>query len=70
MAIGIAMLAALFMLGLPGCDRDEGPVEEAAEEVDESLEDTADTVDEAVEETADTMEEAADELEEKTDEHY
>lgn len=68
-ALRIAMLAALLMFGLGGCDRNEGPVEEAAEEVDESLEETGDTIDEAVEETADTVEEAADEVEEKADQY-
>lgn len=66
----IAMLAALLMLGLAGCDRNEGPVEEAAEEVDESLEETGETINEAVEETADTVEEAADEVEEEADQQY
>jgi hypothetical protein len=69
-AVRIAMLSALLMFGLAGCDRNEGPVEEAAEEVDESLEETGDTIDEAVEETADTVEEAADEVEEEADQHY
>ncbi len=68
--IRIPTLAALLILGLAGCDRNEGPVEEAAEEVDESLEEAGDKIDEAVEETADTVEEAADEVEEETDQQY
>jgi len=66
----IAILAALLTFGLAACDRNEGPVEEAAEEVDESLEETGDTIDEAVEESADAVEEAADEVEEKADQAY
>jgi predicted small lipoprotein YifL len=66
-AVRIAMLAALLMFGLAGCDRNEGPVEEAAEQVDESMEETGDKFDEAIEETADAVEEAADEVEEKAD---
>lgn len=69
--MSISALAALLLLGLPGCDRNEGPVEEAAEDVDESLEETAEQIDEAAEEAGDKVEEAADELEEETDEqHY
>ena len=71
-AIAIGILAGFLAFGLGGCERDEGPVEEAAEEVDESLdnagdeiEDAAENVDETVESAKDEVEEAAEEVEEE-----
>lgn len=45
-----ATLALFFLLGLGACDRDEGPVEEAAESMDEAGEEIADEVDDATDE--------------------
>lgn len=43
------IFAAILCVGIPGCaaDVDEGPVEEAAESVDEAVEETADEIDDA-----------------------
>jgi hypothetical protein len=52
-----ALLLALGLsLGLTACD--EGPLEEAGEEVDEAFEDAGDGIDDA----ADSIEDAADDL--------
>lgn len=40
-------VTAGFALGGLACDRQEGPLEEAGESIDEAAEDTADSVDDA-----------------------
>lgn len=44
--IGAALLAGVLLVALPGCE-DQGPMEEAGEEVDEGVEDTGDAIDDA-----------------------
>jgi hypothetical protein len=48
----------LFMLfgqfGLQACDVNEGPMEEAGEEIDEAADDASDTLEEACEDATDT----------------
>lgn len=65
-----ALFALLFALGggavLTGCE-EQGPAEEAGEEIDEAVEDAGEEIDEAAEEAGDAVEEAADEVEEETD---
>ena len=64
-----AALAAVLLAGLAACD-DKGPVEQAAEEVDEGLdtlknggkESTASKVDDAVDEAREGAKDAAEEL--------
>lgn len=67
-----ALFALLFALGggavLTGCE-DQGPAEEAGEEIDEAVEDAEEELDEAAEEAGDAVEEAADEVEEETDDN-
>ena len=67
-AIWIGLLAGLLALGVSGCDRDEGPVEETAEAVDESLDEAGDKVDDAAEDIEDSVESAQDEIEEAAEE--
>lgn len=67
-AIWIGLLAGLLALGVSGCDRDEGPVEETAEAVDDSLDEAGDEVDEAAENIEDSVESAQDEIEEAAEE--
>ncbi len=43
--IAAALLASALMITLPACD--EGPLEEAGEEVDEAVEDTGDAIEDA-----------------------
>jgi len=65
-----ALFALLFALGggavLTGCEQ-QGPAEEAGEEIDEAVEDAGEEIDEAAEEAGDAVEDAADEVEEETD---
>ena len=62
------LLLAAAALTVTGCE-DEGPIEEAVDEIDQEgpVEETAEEVGEAAEETADEVEEAADEVEEELD---
>lgn len=41
-------VAFLLVLPLAGCDRDEGPLEEAAEEIEDAVDDVTDEIDDAV----------------------
>lgn len=59
------ILAALLLLA--GCNGEEGPAEQAGEEIDEAVDDAEDTVEEAAESAGDAMEEAGDDVEEATD---
>jgi len=56
----IALIIGFFGVGLTACEN-EGPAEEAGEEVDEAFEETGDAIDE----TADEAEDAADEVEDE-----
>ncbi|WP_341938631.1 hypothetical protein [Marinimicrobium sp. C2-29] len=44
--IAAALLASTFMLGLTACE-DDGPLEEAGENIDESVEDSGDAIEDA-----------------------
>jgi|GEM_PF-969780 len=64
------LLALAFvwgLLGLQGCERD-GPVENAAENVDDALEETGDEIDDAADRARDAAQDAADNLEDAADE--
>lgn len=50
------VLSGVLLLALVGCERDEGPAEEAGEEIDQ-----------AIESAGEKMEEAGDKLRERTD---
>lgn len=56
----------LFALALAGCEN-EGPMEEAGENMDQAVEDAGDQMEQAGDEMGDTMEEAGDKIEESTD---
>lgn len=64
-----ALIALMMALGLTlaGCSDDQGPAEEAGEQVDETMEETGDEVEEATDEMGGEAEEAGDEVEEETD---
>jgi len=53
----VGMSAALAMLG--GCDND-GPLENAAEEVDDAIDDTADDIEDAADDLGDEIDDATD----------
>jgi len=67
--VGFTALAAVFALGLAGCDN-KGPAEQVGEEVDEAVdtiknggdESTANKVDDAVDEAREGAQDAADEV--------
>ncbi|MCA1771082.1 MAG: hypothetical protein LC677_00010 [Halomonas sp.] len=56
-AFGVALLLALLAGGLAACEDEQGPAEEAGENVDETMEEAG----EEMEEAGDEMEEAAEE---------
>ncbi|RRQ20849.1 hypothetical protein [Thiohalobacter thiocyanaticus] len=61
-----ALLIALG-LTLAGCAEDQGPAEEAGENIDESMERAGDEIEGATDEMGDTLEEAGDNMEQSTD---
>ncbi len=52
----IAVLMAAFGLGAAGCDYNDGPVEKAGEQVDQTVDKTGDKMDEAGEKMEDAVE--------------
>jgi predicted small lipoprotein YifL len=44
--IAAAMLAAILLVALPGCDN-QGPLEEAGENIDDGVRDTGDAIEDA-----------------------
>lgn len=64
-ALGGSLLAALLMAA--GCDTDQGPAEQAGEQIDETAEKARQSVEDTVESAGDAVEEGADRLEEETD---
>ncbi|MGM0516909.1 MAG: hypothetical protein ACQER6_04850 [Pseudomonadota bacterium] len=64
-----ALIALMMALGLTvaGCADEQGPAEEAGEQIDQSMEEAGDTMEEATDEIGGQVEEAGDELEEETD---
>lgn len=58
------LLAALLLIA--GCE-DEGPAEQAGEEIDEAAEEAQDTAEDAADSAGDAIEEGADEAEDATD---
>lgn len=59
----IKMLIPFAFLGLVACEQD-GPMEEAGEDLDNAVEETRDEVDDAADEVGDTIEDAVDEVKE------
>ncbi|SDN51929.1 hypothetical protein [Vreelandella arcis] len=56
-AIGVAILLAFLAVGLAACGDDEGPAEEAGENIDETMEDAGEEMEEAGEDMEDAAEE-------------
>jgi hypothetical protein len=54
------------LLALPGCEQ-EGPAEQAGENIDEAVEEMQEKARDASDQAMDKVEEATDKLEEKTD---
>ncbi|SHF76469.1 hypothetical protein SAMN02745148_03481 [Modicisalibacter ilicicola DSM 19980] len=55
--VGLALLMVLLMGGVAACD-DQGPAEEAGENIDEAAEEAGDSVEEMGEEIQDSAEDA------------
>ncbi|MFP4477733.1 MAG: hypothetical protein ACLFOY_19410 [Desulfatibacillaceae bacterium] len=47
LALVLTLILSLLAFGPIGCDRDEGPLEEAAESIEEGTDEAADKVEEA-----------------------
>ncbi len=45
--LGVAMLMATFLIALPGCEKKEGPVEQAGKKVDQAVEKTGQEIEKA-----------------------
>ncbi len=45
-AIATALIVSTLMITLPGCDQ-QGPMEEAGENIDDSIEDAGDSIEDA-----------------------
>ncbi len=56
--IGLILCSFLFVTAFSACEREEGPMEETGEAVEESVEETGDAVEDAGEETGEAVEEA------------
>lgn len=56
-AIGVAILLAFLAVGLTACGDDQGPAEEAGEDIDETMEGAGEEMEEAGEEMEDAAEE-------------
>ncbi|WP_245748409.1 hypothetical protein [Vreelandella subterranea] len=54
---GVALLLAFFAVGLSACGDDQGPAEEAGENIDETMEEAGDEMEEIGEEVEDAAEE-------------
>ncbi|WP_136068904.1 hypothetical protein [Modicisalibacter radicis] len=57
--LGLAMMLALMLGGVAACD-DQGPAEEAGENIDEAAENAGDSVEEMGEDVQDAAEDAQD----------
>lgn len=45
--LGVAVMTAAFLLALPGCQKNEGPVEQAGKKVDNAVEKTGQEIEKA-----------------------
>ena len=62
------LFGAAFLIGGTACGTDgvdEGPVEDAAEEIDHAARETGEAVEEAAEETGEAVEEAGEEMQDE-----
>lgn len=64
-----AVIALMMALGLTvaGCADEQGPAEEAGEQIDQTMEEAGDEIEKATDEVGGKTEEAGDSIEEKTD---
>ena len=64
-----ALIALMMAMGLTiaGCAEEQGPAEEAGEQIDETMEESGDAIEEATDEIGGKVEEGGDQVEEETD---
>ena len=63
----VSVLAVLvFVVGVSGCQKQEGPMEKAGKKVDESVESTKDAMKKAGQQTKEAVKNAAEKVEDKT----
>ncbi|HSE84007.1 MAG TPA: hypothetical protein VLB01_05620 [Thermodesulfobacteriota bacterium] len=63
----VILIAGVFMIGLGGCPKGEGPAERTGEEIDEATEEAGEEAEDAIEDAGDAMEEAGEKLEDSVD---
>ncbi|MDI5890013.1 hypothetical protein [Halomonas rhizosphaerae] len=56
--LGLALLIAMLGVGLAACEEEQGPAEEAGENIDESMDEMGEEMEEAGEEMEETAEDA------------
>ena len=62
------LLAVLFgsaLVATSGCERDRGPLEDAADDIGDAIEDAGDAIEDAADDVADEVEDAAEEVEDR-----
>jgi len=60
------LFSSLLLIGLTACDRNEGPAEQAGEQVDDMMQETQEQFNDAVDETGEAIEETGDEVRDHT----
>ena len=65
----VLLSSAFLLFALGGCEKHEGPAEEAGEKIDNALEKSGSKVDNAMEKTGKAMEEAGEDLKDKAQGH-
>lgn len=58
--VNTALIIGVLAVGLPGCDFNEGPAEEAGKKVDEATEQAGEKIEEAGEKIQDAAQDATD----------
>lgn len=56
----IMIVGAVAALGLTACDQNEGPLDEAAEDVEDAADDAADDVEDAADDAGDELDDMTD----------
>lgn len=62
----ILSISVILLAAVGGCDRDQGPAEQAGEKIDQAVEETGQQLEQATEQAGQKLEEAGDRLREGT----
>ncbi len=60
--ISAGLVMSALLAALPGCQKQEGPAEQAGKEVDQAVEKTGDEIDNAAEKTGEQIEKAGERI--------